>query len=131
MADSLTEAKRLELQGRLRNRRTELLEEVQGELLRSDDERYINLAGTVHDTGEAAVADLLMDLGVANVDRHIEELRDIQRALQRMHEGSYGVCIDCGGEIPFDRLTAHPTAKRCRECQQRHERERGRPTPTL
>jgi len=49
----------------------------------------------------------------------------IERALQRMTEGGYGLCEDCHGPIPRERLTARPEATRCIECQRRYELEAG------
>ena len=45
------------------------------------------------------------------------ELQDIEVALARIADGSYGACIDCGGEIGRARLKADPTLKRCLPCQ--------------
>jgi DnaK suppressor protein len=100
-----------------------LIEEVRTELERSGEQHYIELAGRVSDTGDAAVADVLADLGAAIVDRQINEIRDIEAARKRIEAGSYGVCIDCGIDIGLDRLTAYPTAKRCFQCQ--NQREKG------
>lgn len=116
---------------RLLARRDELVEEIRQELLRSDNTHYVELADRVHDTGEEAVADLLSDLDIAEIDRHVKELHDIEAALERIREASYGACIDCGGEIDYARLSAYPTAKRCLECQRHHEQvkvEPGHPT---
>jgi DnaK suppressor protein len=41
--------------------------------------------------------------------------------LIRIATGQYGVCIDCETNIPFERLNAYPTAKRCLTCQQHYE----------
>ncbi len=49
-------------------------------------------------------------------------LADIDAARARMWHGHYGTCIDCGEPIPFSRLQAYPTAKRCTACQSRRER---------
>lgn len=46
------------------------------------------------------------------------ELVDIERALSRMDDGSYGVCIDCGSDIGAPRLDAQPFASRCITCAQ-------------
>lgn len=54
--------------------------------------------------------------------RDTAELRDIDAALHRLDDGSYGVCNDCGITIPLERLKAQPTAERCIDCQERHER---------
>jgi DnaK suppressor protein len=44
-------------------------------------------------------------------------LQEIDVALARIADGSYGACIDCGGEIGRARLKADPTLKRCLPCQ--------------
>lgn len=49
------------------------------------------------------------------------ELRLVEEALSRMEAGTYGVCIDCGTEIPPARLKAAPEAARCIPCQQKFE----------
>jgi RNA polymerase-binding transcription factor DksA len=105
----------------LEDRFVDLREEIRLELLESDDQTYIALAGQVHDTGEASVADLLVDLQFADIDRHIQEIRDIDAALLRIAGGSYSVCIDCHITIDIGRLQAYPTAKRCHRCQVNHE----------
>ena len=95
----------------------ELREEIRQALLQSDEQSYIELAGRVHDMEEASVADLLVDVSLADIDRHVGEIRDIDAALGRIATGTYGVCTDCGEGIEVARLEAHPTAKRCRPCQ--------------
>ena len=67
------------------------------------------------------MADLLVDVSLAGVDRLVAEIRDIDAALLRIAEGGYGVCADCGEDIDVQRLDAWPTAKRCRSCQERYE----------
>jgi len=99
----------------------ELCEEIRLELLQSEDQSYIDLAGKVHDTGDASVADLLVDLQLAEIDRHIQEIRDIDAALLRIAAGNFGVCDDCRSDIAAERLQAWPTARRCRRCQVNHE----------
>lgn len=111
-----------ELKNILRNRFHELRETVRLELLKSDQQSYIELAGVVHDLEEQSVADLLVDLGLADIDRHIDEIREIDAALLRIAQRSYGVCSDCGTDIDINRLFIEPTACRCHECQVRHEK---------
>jgi DnaK suppressor protein len=110
-----------DLKTKLDDRFFELREEIRRELLESDNQHYIDLAGRVHDLGEASVADLLVDLQLASIDRHIQEIRDIDAALMRIAAGSYGTCIDCNDSITVDRLEAYPTAKRCQPCQAGYE----------
>jgi DnaK suppressor protein len=56
-------------------------------------------------------------------DREHSKIRNIDDALERMQEGSYGVCDSCGLEIAEERLSAMPFTRLCRDCQQEHERE--------
>lgn len=44
-------------------------------------------------------------------------LRKIKRALEKMQEGTYGLCEDCGKPIALVRLEALPYAERCLDCQ--------------
>jgi DnaK suppressor protein len=64
----------------------------------------------------------------ASVEEGIERrLGEVERALQKVEEGTYGVCDDTGEEIPRGRLEAVPEAIRTVEAQQRFERERRPP----
>ena len=109
------------LKTQLEQRRAELLSSIHQKLLESDNQTYNDLAGRVHDGAEEAVADLLADINLADIDREVNEVSDIEQALIRFATGVYGTCIDCEAEIPFERLSAYPTAKRCLTCQQRYE----------
>ena len=121
-----------ELKSKLEERHRQLRGEIRQELLASDEEHYIDLAGQVHDLEEESVADLLVDLGLAIIDLHISEIRDIEAALRRINVGAYGTCIDCDDEVEIDRLRAFPTAKRCLPCQANYERNHaGNSTPSL
>ena len=51
------------------------------------------------------------------------ELTEVERALTRIDEGTYGVCEACGKQIGDDRLEAQPYARLCVEDQQQAERE--------
>nr|BAL55717.1 transcriptional regulator, TraR/DksA family [uncultured Gammaproteobacteria bacterium] len=122
MEQVLTDQQLNEFKRLLKERYRALREEIRAELLRSDEEQYLELAGRVHDVEEQAMADLLVDLNLASIDRHIQEIRDIDAALIRIAEGSYGICSDCERPIEIERLKAYPTAKRCRACQENYER---------
>lgn len=51
------------------------------------------------------------------------ELTEVERALTRIDEGTYGVCEACGKQIGDERLEAQPYARFCVEDQQQAERE--------
>ena len=49
---------------------------------------------------------------------------EVVEALQRIQDGSYGKCADCGKPIPEGRLEARPEASRCVACQSKRDRMR-------
>ena len=52
------------------------------------------------------------------------ELQGIERALQRIAAGRYGICVDCVEEIEVKRLRALVFASRCRRCEEAEDRRR-------
>jgi RNA polymerase-binding protein DksA len=61
--------------------------------------------------------EVIDDLG--NMTR--KEISEIASALARIESGDYGVCIDCGVEIPEERLEVKPYARRCIQCEEKNE----------
>lgn len=53
------------------------------------------------------------------------DLSEIADAKQRLADGTYGKCEDCGGEISAKRLSVVITARKCISCQERMEKEAG------
>ncbi len=130
MSVELTEHQINGFKNRLNDRFAEVRREISTELLSADEEQYGELAGRVHDVADESLADLLVDIELASIDRHIQEIRDIDAALMRIAEGSYGECSDCAEAIAIERLEAIPTAQRCIICQEAHDRtymHEGRP----
>jgi RNA polymerase-binding protein DksA len=56
-------------------------------------------------------------------DHETALLHAIDAALGRLESGGYGICVECGREIPEERLLATPTVETCIECQDRLEKE--------
>src|SRR4051812_31934646 len=52
-----------------------------------------------------------------------QQLAQVNDALQRIEEGTYGICIDCGRDIPQARLDAVPWTPYCAEDQAKHDKE--------
>jgi DnaK suppressor protein len=63
------------------------------------------------------------DLLVHLLDQNREQ---VERALERLREGRYGICEGCGRRIPEARLRYQPAATRCVECQAHWDRINGR-----
>jgi len=128
---ALTSEQLQELRQRVVERRRELATELRGDAERLRGEQYGMLAGATHDAGDESVADLLADVGQAELNRDLAELRDLEIARMRLEGGSYGRCMDCSVELGFERLSANAAAVRCVACQTRYERTHagsGRPS---
>jgi RNA polymerase-binding protein DksA len=107
---------------RLNDRTTELRQDILGELQKYDDERYSLLADRVADVGDQSLIHLLSDISLAEVSRDVGEFREIEAALARLDDGTYGICIDCEEKIGLGRLNANPSSARCVNCQTAFER---------
>jgi RNA polymerase-binding transcription factor DksA len=104
------------------------LEELDAELERSAS---VLEHGGGADTGELTTFDQHpADSGsnLADADREeasLEVIRAqqerVREALARVEDGTYGKCVDCGRELPDERLEARPEAARCVDCQQKVE----------
>jgi DnaK suppressor protein len=66
------------------------------------------------------------EMGFAVADRRAGMLAQVDLALKKMEEGSYGRCEVCEEEIAPARLRAHPFAVRCTRCQELWERDQSR-----
>lgn len=58
---------------------------------------------------------------LAHVSQDLSRLRFIQRALERINDGSFGICAECEGPIGLKRLQAVPWASHCIHCQEQVE----------
>jgi len=131
MPENLTAAERRSLAKQLEERRRVLRSELAAKLESQDNPALLGLRNRMEETDDWAVADLETALDVAEVSRDAGELREVEAALVRIKEGSYGECVDCGVAIPYARLQANPSASRCIACQERVEASQRRGPPTL
>lgn len=58
---------------------------------------------------------------IAESNLNDEQLQEVNDALERMDKGTYGICIDTGDEIAFERLKAIPYAKRTIKAEENHK----------
>ncbi|GAB6183088.1 RNA polymerase-binding protein DksA [Thermodesulfovibrio hydrogeniphilus] len=56
-------------------------------------------------------------------DRERKLLKKIEKAIEKIENGTYGICESCGAEIPIKRLKARPVTDLCIECKQEQEEE--------
>lgn len=79
------------------------------------------------DEGDVCIADLQSDLDAALLEMRAEALQQVEDALERIDQGGYGLCVDCGKGIAPGRLRALPSATRCVACESRVEAAPKRP----
>jgi RNA polymerase-binding transcription factor DksA len=74
------------------------------------------------------LAQALSDRETSDILVHLldQNRAQVERALERVREGGYGLCEDCDRRIPSERLRFQPAATRCVECQGRWDRLNGR-----
>lgn len=119
--DELSESQLALLENKLREQQAELRAEVKEERAESDNERDRRSAREVQDRGDEANTDQWREANAAMIDHHVDEISGIQAALSRVDSGTYGLCVDCGEAIGFQRLQAYPSANRCLQCQSKVE----------
>ncbi len=73
------------------------------------------------DIGDLASSSIMEALKRSLQDTEFEEYNRVIQALQKIDDGSYGICIDCEQPIPERRLSYYPNATRCLACQEAFE----------
>ena len=125
---TLTPEQTQELHATVERRRAALRAEIDEGLGKVRADRLEDLAGASPDAADESVASLISDLDQADTSRDLSELRSLDAAHERIAEGSYGTCIEGGGDIGFARLQAHPAAERCIRCQTPYEKTHASPS---
>jgi DnaK suppressor protein len=122
MSRHLTSGQRALLEAELVRRQhqldTALNEQTQG-LSRAEHARAV----LEQDGDDAPQRDGEREVDLALSDRTMVELGEVSAAIRRVHAGEFGLCGDCGSEIPFDRLKVEPWALRCVACETAHGRQ--------
>jgi DnaK suppressor protein len=98
------------------------------ELARENQADALEMATTddgVKDVADMSVQDVNQEIEYRLSERESQLVADIDQALLRIDEGTYGTCARCGKEIPERRLEALPTARYDAECQALIERNEG------
>jgi RNA polymerase-binding transcription factor DksA len=109
----------------LERRRTELEQDIRAKLAAAREVAGSAAIDQVIEGGDYANADLIAALDIAEVQRDVVELRELNAARARIDAGVYGDCLDCGLDIPLGRLEAYPAAIRCTPCQASAEMRAG------
>jgi RNA polymerase-binding protein DksA len=86
------------------------------------DDEVEEVAGTNdNNLAQTAAATLGREIDYTLGDNSKQVLTEIDGALKRIADGTYGTCVNCGREIPRERLEAQPWASLCIDCKRRAE----------
>ena len=86
------------------------------------DEEVEEIAATSDNhLAETATATLGREIDYTLGENSEQVLADIDAALQRIDDGTFGTCVNCGQEIPLQRLEAYPAASLCIDCKRSAE----------
>jgi len=92
--------------------------------LTSDNQGQQDDDGVGNHLADDATEVFTRERNLALRDNASELLAQVDAALQRLDDGTYGVCARCGREISTERLEALPSATLCITCQAEEERAR-------
>ena len=117
---------------KLRDRLTCRLLQLRAEVHAAEQAQQEPTAAAAHevtDLKDEAAQRLLSDLRGALAQRDLDEMAQLEAALQRLDSGTYGDCADCGESISPQRLRVQPAAQRCAACQADREHALNRSSP--
>jgi DnaK suppressor protein len=97
--------------------------------LRADKSTALEDDDGVEDSGEMSELDLNRATALELADRQTHLIEEIDAALQRIEDGTYGLCARCGKPLDEERLKAMPTAKYDAACQAAIDDARGLKKP--
>jgi DnaK suppressor protein len=103
----------------LLKKREDLVQEISRRSKASTESGAQDIGDILDSVSEERTRELDMIL----TDREKRKLAQIDDAIDRIDENTYGLCEDCGVKIPKARLRVLPFAKYCVECQEKTERE--------
>lgn len=103
-------------------RREAIVREAKDEIAKYISGENRQLVDTALDDGDWAVVDISEDINLRRLAAHRKALHDIDEALRKIEEGSYGICEECGEPIGEKRLSVLPAATLCVICQGDKER---------
>lgn len=109
----------LQLRARLRGEVTQMAESVLG---RNWTQGGGELSAAPTHPAELGAENYEQAFAVSLIEAQSNILDQIELALERIEEGTYGICEECGCQIPRVRLHAVPYATMCVKCAEKFER---------
>lgn len=113
--------RRERLRRMLLEQREVVQKEVDAFLARRSREQQVQWQESVPDPGDIALRGTRDDEYLSILEARNRVRRQYDEALQRLDEGTYGICELCRNEISEERLKVLPVARTCKACQEREE----------
>jgi DnaK suppressor protein len=101
-----------------------MLLEQKREILQKIRRKKSEMAKQSGDFIDIATDSLEHELNYIFEEREREKLQNIEGALTRIKEGTYGECHECGEDIELERLLALPFTQLCLDCKSKQERQK-------
>ncbi len=105
----------------LLERRQEVMKEINGLIGHRMSDEIQRRVDSAPDVGDQALLDTERVRDISIMELRNKMRQQIDEALAKLEEGTYGRCADCGAEISEKRLRAVPFARRCVTCQEKQE----------
>jgi DnaK suppressor protein len=102
----------------------ELLLQQMKELLSHADDTVVDMtsqAESFPDPTDRATHESDQNFTLRIRDREHKLIKKIKQAIERIDNGTFGICETCGEDISFERLKARPVAEQCIECKTKAE----------
>ncbi len=110
--------------------RYEKIQEIKRDLLKQKEQILVDAGvlisnlpadSNLSEIGDIASQEIDRSFLLRLRDRERKLLKKIEKALEKMEGGTYGICEVCGAEIPIERLKARPVTDLCIECKTEQE----------
>jgi DnaK suppressor protein len=118
------EAEEKEMSKTQLNNFRKLLETKRNELLSGTSDREEILIENAAEEFDRLQQQMNREVAIRNLDRESKLLKEVQAAMSRIEDESFGICLRCEEEIPEKRLKALPWAAYCVSCQETIDRQR-------
>lgn len=115
MKEKSRQARILEIKKKLLEQKKQILADAGITLLNLPSETNLS------EIGDIASQEIDRSFLLRLIDRERKLLKKIEKAVEKIDNGTYGICESCGAEIPIGRLEARPVTDLCIECKTEQE----------
>ena len=100
-------------------------EELEEQLAQMHQDQSEPQETTGLDIGDQTISSIIENLRNTLQDTELGEYKRVMSALEKIEDGTYGICMDCQKDIGEKRLNSYPNAERCVMCQEEFEESGG------